>query len=157
MLVTLRFMRGRWLLLVRRLHLYLSVFFAPLLLLFVVTGWAQTTGLAHSSSLMARLSEVHKDQYYPASEADTDNKKHFFLGGKTGRNTSTVLVKRLVAMMCAALIISIALGMVLAFTTMRSRIPVWISLILGIATPVLLLALAHVKPPSHAQAPVTQH
>jgi cytochrome c biogenesis protein CcdA len=47
--------------------------------------------------------------------------------------------------MCIALIISISLGLVLAFTTVRHRIPLLIAFILGVATPVLLLALAHVK------------
>jgi hypothetical protein len=47
--------------------------------------------------------------------------------------------------MCVALIISISLGLFLAFTVVRNRIPVWIALILGIVTPVLLLAAGHVK------------
>ncbi len=53
--------------------------------------------------------------------------------------------KLLVAAMCVALIISIALGLALAFTMVRNRIPVWIALILGVATPVTFLVLAHLN------------
>ncbi len=53
--------------------------------------------------------------------------------------------KWLVVAMCVSLMVSISLGLVLAFTMVRNRTPVWIALILGVATPVLLLALAHVK------------
>jgi hypothetical protein len=135
-------MRGKWLLLVRRLHLYLSVFFAPLLLLFVVTGWAQTMGFVRSSVLMEQLSRVHTSQYFPTAIETT---KRFGGPGRGGKNPRAVSgpMKLLVVAMSVALIISIALGLALAFTMVKNRIPVWIALILGVATPVLLLALAH--------------
>ena len=55
--------------LLRRLHLYLGVFFAPLLLLFTVTGWWQTVtpdrnkGLGFGQSWIEKLSTIHVDQY----------------------------------------------------------------------------------------------
>jgi len=147
-------MRGKMLLLVRRTHLYLSVFFAPLLLLFVITGWAQTMDFDHSTVLMERLSKVHMKQYFP-TEAGSGRKPIFrttpgLQGADQKENKSAVKritrpFKFLVAAMCVALIVSISLGLILAFTVVRNRIPVWIALILGIATPVLLLALAHMK------------
>ena len=45
--------------------------------------------------------------------------------------------------MSIALLISIFLGLILAFTMVRNRLPVILALILGIATPVFLLVLAH--------------
>jgi hypothetical protein len=145
-------MRGKILLIVRRLHLYLSVFFAPLLLLFIITGWAQTMDFDHSSTLMRRLSTVHKNDYFPSSATssadhhgsrprefgDADRREG---GPKTG--VPTWPMKWLVSAMCVSLIISISLGLVLAFTMVRNRTPVWIALILGIATPVALLTAAH--------------
>lgn len=130
-------MRGKTLLLVRRLHLYLSVFFAPLLLVFVVTGWAQTMNFDRASPVLEDLSQVHTRQLFEAP--------HKF-GGHTGHGMErqrALPMKWLVAAMCVALLVSISLGLVLAFTTVRQRVPVWIALILGVATPVFLLALAH--------------
>lgn len=139
-------MRGKWLFWVRRFHLYLSVFFAPLLLLFVITGWAQTAGFDHSTALMQRLSDIHKDQYFPTTTA-TKGKVTFagLIGTKNSVRNITWPTKLLVVAMCFALITSISLGLILAFTMVRNRIPVWIALILGVATPVLLLAAAHLK------------
>ncbi len=138
-------MRGKILLWVRRAHLFLSVFFAPLLLLFVITGWAQTMDFDHSTSLMQNLSRVHTDQYYPMG---TRNGRPSFDNDSftdAGAKQHTWATKWLIAAMCVALIISISLGLVLAFTMVRNRIPVWIALLCGIAAPVLLLTLAHVK------------
>jgi hypothetical protein len=146
-------MHGKWLLLVRRTHLYLSVFFAPLLLLFVITGWAQTMDFDHSSTLMERLSKVHTKQFFPTDD-NFDRKQVFTTTtpgvagtepreGRTPAKRMTWPTRWLIASMCVALITSISLGLILAFTMVRNRIPVVIALILGIATPVLLLALAH--------------
>jgi hypothetical protein len=135
-------MRGPVLLVVRRLHLYLSVFFAPLLLLFIVSGLAQTMDFDHSTPLLRDLSQVHTKQFFPTA-ADAGK-----IGEKIDRARFTELTKPmrwLVAAMCGALLVSICLGLALAFTMVRKRAPVWIALILGIATPVLLLALAHFR------------
>ncbi len=66
---TLTVMNGQWLQLIRRIHLYLSVFFTPLLLLFIITGWAQTVGF--QTSIMKKFSEVHTGQYFPTTSAST--------------------------------------------------------------------------------------
>jgi hypothetical protein len=55
----------------RRLHTFLGVFFSPLLLLFVVTGWWQTVspnrnkGLGFGTSWIEKLSTIHVDNYFP--------------------------------------------------------------------------------------------
>jgi hypothetical protein len=143
-------MNGKWLQLIRRIHLYLSVFFAPLLLLFVITGWAQTTGFGSSFPLMENLSKVHTGQYYPTTNCVTSKTGKWSFAGQTGtaknsKETTTWPIKRLIAVMCMALIISISLGLVLAFTVVRNKIFVCIALILGIAVPALLLVLPHLK------------
>ena len=142
-------MKGRWLQWIRRIHLYLSVFFTPLLLLFIITGWAQTVGF-DQTSIMKNFSEVHTRQYFPMTRTIHGAKgEKLTLAGQTGTSKSgrQIMIwptKWLVVAMCVSLMVSISLGLVLAFTMVRNRIPVWIALILGVATPVLLLALAHV-------------
>ena len=133
-------MRGKVLLLIRRLHLYLSVFFAPLLLVFIVSGWAQTMDFDHSTPLLRNLSQIHTKQFYPlASDAGK-------IGPKVDRarfEQITLPMRWLVAAMCGALLISIILGLVMAFTMVRQRVQVCVALALGIALPAGLLALAH--------------
>ena len=113
----------------RRVHLYLGCFFAPLLLFYVATGWYQTVnpdrrkGVGDSTDLISRLSRVHVEQYYPTESA-------------TGY--STFFFRLLIVLMAIALITTVSLGIVLAFRTSRNKLPVWLSLGLGIALPVIL-------------------
>ncbi|HEY8966524.1 MAG TPA: hypothetical protein VIM58_08780 [Candidatus Methylacidiphilales bacterium] len=135
--------------LLRRLHLYLGVFFAPLLLLFTVTGWWQTVtpnrnkGFGFGKSWIEKLSTIHIDQYYPL----------------TGPHTyATHAFKILVVVMSAALIATLLLGLVLAFkgTAPKQRKLVWIALLGGIAVPVVLLALGAKARPHIAPHPALQ-
>ena len=118
--------------LIRRIHLYLGCFFAPMLIFYVATGWYQTVnpdrrkGVGDSSDLISRLSRVHVEQYYPTESA-------------TGY--STFFFRLLIVLMAIALITTVSLGIVLAFRTSRNKWPVWFSLGLGIALPVILLWL----------------
>lgn len=118
----------------RRVHLYLGVFFAPLLLFFVLTGWRQTLypnrlkSAADAESLMQKLQMVHVDQIYPNSQ-------------EVEHPTSPKLFKTLVVVMSVALVITIAIGVYLAFRSLRPRWPVWASLALGIVVPIILLWL----------------
>jgi hypothetical protein len=140
-------MRGRLLLVVRRLHLYLSVFFAPLLLLFVVTGWTQTMDFDHSTRLLKNLSQIHTHQSFPAPEKATKTPGERG-GGDAVRarlRAATWPMRWLVSSLCVALLISISLGLALAFTMVRNRVPVWIALILGVATPVAVLVADHFR------------
>ncbi|HKS36783.1 MAG TPA: hypothetical protein VJW76_06315 [Verrucomicrobiae bacterium] len=118
--------------LLRRTHLYLGCFFAPLLLFYVATGWYQTVnpdrrkGVSDSLDLVSRLNRVHVEQYYPTEAA---------------AGYSTYAFRILVVVMSIALITTLALGIVLAFRTSRNKWPVWLSLGLGILLPVVLLWL----------------
>ncbi len=118
--------------LIRRIHLYLGCFFAPLLIFYVATGWYQTVnpdrrkGVADSNDLISRLNRVHVEQYYPTESA---------------AGYSTYLFRGLVVGMAIALVTTVALGVVLAFRTTRNKWPVWLSLALGIVLPIVLLWL----------------
>ena len=116
----------------RRVHLYLGCFFAPLLLFYVITGWYQTVnpdrrkGVSDSQDLVSRLSRVHVEQYYPTESAS---------------GYSTRLFRVLIVIMANALISTVILGIILAFRTSRNKWPVWLSIALGIVLPVVLLWL----------------
>jgi NhaP-type Na+/H+ or K+/H+ antiporter len=119
---------------IRRLHLYLGVFFAPLLLFFILTGWYQTINPerlkspADAETLLQKLRTVHVDQIYPSDH----ELKH---------PSSAKLFKSLIVVMAIALVLTIALGVYLAFKSLRPRWPVWASLALGLVVPVAVLWL----------------
>jgi hypothetical protein len=53
---------------IRRWHLFLSLFFAPMLLFYIATGWYQTftvnrnKSLGEQEDLVSKLTSVHVDQ-----------------------------------------------------------------------------------------------
>ena len=118
--------------LIRRIHLYLGCFFAPLLIFYLTTGWYQTVnpdrrkGVADSDDLISRLNRVHVEQYYPTESAS---------------GYSTYLFRGMIVIMAVALMTTVILGVILAFRTSRNKWPVWLSLVLGIVLPIVLLWL----------------
>ncbi|HTG43954.1 MAG TPA: hypothetical protein VK633_05420 [Verrucomicrobiae bacterium] len=122
---------------VRKLHLYLSVFFAPLLIFYIGTGWYQTVQsqrnklLGEQETFAAKLTSIHVDQVYP---------KPNVLG-----EYSPALFKALVVTMSISLLVTIALGIYLAFRTSRRLWTVGLSLVLGLLLPALFLWLGQPK------------
>ncbi len=118
--------------LLRRIHLYLGCFFAPLLVFYVSTGWYQTVnpdrrkGVGDSTDFISRLSRVHVEQYYPTESAS---------------GYSTYLFRGMIVIMAVALMTTVILGVILAFRTSHNKWPVWLSLVLGIVLPIVLLWL----------------
>lgn len=118
----------------RRWHLYLGVFFAPMLLFFLATGWYQTQVHERQKSpesaetVVQKLTVVHTDQVYPKDTERT-------------RRSSPKAFQVLVYAMSAALGATTLLGIWLAFRSLSRTGPVWAALLLGIAVPVLLLWL----------------
>src|SRR6266478_5861936 len=132
---------NRWL---RQLHRYLGVFFAPLLLLYIATGWWQTVtvnrnkGLGFGKSWIERLSTIHIDQYFPWGM----------------RDYSTYLYKGFVIAMSVGLIITTLLGLVMGFRFSKSKITMTVTLAAGILVPILLLYFGEgAKKQMHPQAP----
>lgn len=129
-----RNMKGKWLPWARQAHLFLGVFFSPLLLMFIITGWWQTVTTdeekeAHGGrfhTLMENLSNVHTDDYFPHPGAS---------------HHSHLAFKILVVTMCLALIAAIGLGLILAWQIKRKGAVV-IAFVLGILLPALLLYFA---------------
>ena len=118
--------------LLRRFHLYLGCFFAPMLLFYVSTGWYQSVtlrrnkGVGEAEDWLSKLRSVHVDQIYPAESANS---------------YSPFLFRSLVVVMSIALIATVVLGIILAVRTIRPRWLVWTSLALGIIVPVFMLWL----------------
>ena len=120
--------------LLRRLHLYLGCFFAPLLLFYLLTGWYQTLNPnrlkspSEAETLLHKFRVVHSDQIFP-SENELD------------KPSSPKKYQALVVVMSIASTVMILIGLVLAFKTLRSQWPVWVSLTLGVVLPAFLLWL----------------
>ena len=114
----------------RQLHLYLGCFFAPLVAFFSLTGILQTYRLHEAPknqpppAWIKTLATVHKDQRLARGEPATAMK---LFSAATG----------------VALILTMALGVVLAFKLGRSRLAVVGCLVLGTVIPVAAVWLAH--------------
>jgi hypothetical protein len=117
--------------------LYLSVFFAPLLIFYIGTGWYQTVRtqrnklLGEQDTFVTRLTSIHKDQIYPKPGA---------LG-----EYSTTLFKILVVAMSISLLVTIGLGIYLAFRSTRKAWSVALLLAGGLLLPILFLWLGQPK------------
>ena len=122
---------------VRKLHLYLSVFFAPLLIFFVATGWYQTVStqrnkiLGEQDTWVSKMTSVHVDQIYPVEAGEEEYRPALFKG--------------LVIGMSVALLATILLGMVLAFKSTRRAWLVAVCLLAGALVPVVFLWLGQPK------------
>src|SRR5688572_3804639 len=116
----------------RRIHLFLGCFFAPLLLFFVGTGWYQTMhpdrkkGLGEGGGWIGKMMTIHVDQILESPVVGAYDPRPF---------------QYLVVVMSLALIATTVLGIILAFRFSRTKWPVWVSLVLGLLAPMVLLWL----------------
>ncbi|MCE0524022.1 MAG: hypothetical protein LV480_14025 [Methylacidiphilales bacterium] len=123
-------MRGKWLQRVRRIHLWLGVFFSPLLLLFITTGLWQTfvpdddKDKGFFNSTMSKFSSIHTDDYFHRNGV---------------HDHASPLFKIVVACMAVALIGTILLGLALACQTAKRFWWIALAFLLGILVPVLAL------------------
>ncbi len=118
----------------RNIHLYLGVFFAPLLLFFLISGCWQTFDFHHASedgrykppAIIKSLSQVHMDQRWADSKMKPE---------------PSIPFSYLVVLMSMGLLVTTILGIVMAFKYTRGWI-VWALLFLGMAVPWFFLWLA---------------
>jgi uncharacterized iron-regulated membrane protein len=122
--------RGNLLQRVRLIHTWLGVFFSPLLLLFIITGWWQTfvsddtKNKGFFNSIMVKFSTIHTDNYFPRYAGSHHSSQHF---------------KILVACMAVALILTILLGLALACQTVKKFWWTALAFLLGILVPAMTL------------------
>ena len=117
----------------RQIHLYLGCTFAPLLCFFAVSGVWQTYRLnehnyntGYNPRTLALLSTLHT-----GGSLKTDGPDHL----------SSPSMRVFVAAMAVSLLITMILGIIMAFRFGRGRI-VAACLLAGIAVPVIFIALA---------------
>lgn len=107
----------------RSLHLYLGCIFAPMLLLFAITGIWQTLGI-HGAKWMGVLSSIHMAH-----------------GMKSGPNLNSPPLKIFVVLMALAFIVTTILGIMMAVNYGRNRRTAYYCLGFGIAFPLLLILI----------------
>jgi hypothetical protein len=118
----------------RNIHLYLGVFFAPLLIFFLISGCWQTFGLHEASksgdyappAIIKSLSQVHKNQRWVDSKMAPK---------------SSIPFRYLIVLMSVGILITTVLGIIMAFKYTKGWI-VWGCLLLGIVVPCFLLWFA---------------
>jgi hypothetical protein len=105
----------------RRLHLYLGCFFAPMLLFFTISGIWQTVGWNDHNAILRWLSTIHKNQ-----------------GLKGGAHLNSFPLELFVLLMSLGLILSVVTGIVMAFKFGRGKITL-ASLAAGILIPLIMI------------------
>lgn len=146
-------MRPNTLRLLRRYHHYLGLFFAPMILLFAISGALQTFRLQEAKGYggpppnwIVWLASVHKDQGPPrqpraekpkaASEASKPRAEAPRPGPK---RSSPLPLKIFVVLLSIALAISTIMGIVIALANRAMRRVSIVLLVLGTVAPAVLL------------------
>ena len=108
----------------RRLHLYLGCFFAPMLLFFAVSGIWQTLRLNDHIGFLKTLSMIHTGQQHKGA----------------GWQPTSAYLDAFVIVMSAGLVFSIITGVIMAFKFGRGRITLY-SLAAGVLVPAAIICL----------------
>ena len=106
----------------RSIHLYLGCIFAPMLLFFAISGIWQTLGIR--ASVFGWLSALHTSARF-----------------KNGHEPSSPAFRLFVLVMAVSFVISIMLGIIMAFKFTKSRKAALVCLALGVIIPVALVLL----------------
>lgn len=116
----------------RKAHLYLGCFFTPMLLFYILTGWYQTVNTerlkspSEATSFLQKVRTVHVDQIYPGED-------------EFDKPSNPKMFQFLVILMSLAATVTIALGVFLAFKTIRPKWALWATLAGGVLLPMLML------------------
>ncbi|HEV3270923.1 MAG TPA: hypothetical protein VGZ93_01960 [Candidatus Methylacidiphilales bacterium] len=119
--------------LLRRIHLYLGCFFAPMLLFFSISGIWQVYGLQWVSgpNILTYLSTIHMGHNL------------FFKDPAKAYSFTSPYLEFFVVLMAASLVISIILGVVMAFKFGRGTLAL-VCLAAGALIPlILIIVFAH--------------
>jgi hypothetical protein len=140
--------------LIRQLHIWISVFVAPSLLFFAITGALQTFRIPdqkEAPAVLQKLARLHKDDVFAVKPVRP--KKPEAAGGhdkakaekppeaKPQPKPSTEVLKWFFATVSVAIAVSTLLGLWMALAYSRQKLVIWILLIAGAAAPILILAL----------------
>ena len=116
--------------LLRRIHLYLGCFFAPMLIFFSVSGIWQVYGLqwVNGPNILTYLSTIHMGHQI------------FFKDPTKAYSLSSPYLEFFVVLMAVSLVISIILGVIMAFKFGRGTLAL-ASLAGGVLIPLILIIL----------------
>ena len=135
----------------RQWHLYLGMIFAPMILLFAISGALQTFRLHEESgwggakppSWMVWMASVHRDDRLPQHEAAKSNPDHKAMTDKPKaprpKPLSRLLLQIFSVLLSVGLTISAVLGIVIALNSRATRGVSLLMLAVGTALPLLLL------------------
>ncbi len=160
----------RWMLWFRRLHLYLGCFFTPMLMFYILTGWYQTVNedrlkeASEAQTFWQQARVVHTDSILPPKKADksvVEELEALIANGASAEEVQAFMqeqgldptgsseesksrpatYKWLAILMCLMASVTIALGLVLSFKTIRRKWLVAAVLAAGCLLPWLMLKL----------------
>ena len=138
---------------IRQLHVWISVFVAPSLIFFAITGALQTFRVPDekdASVLLQKLARVHRDDVFAVKPAKPKKPEAASAEGprkpeaekpKPTAKSSTEVAKWFFAITSIAIAITTLLGLWMALAYSRQKLVIWALLIAGAATPVIILAL----------------
>lgn len=134
--------------LIRRLHVYASVFVAPSLLFFALTGAVQTFRIPDQKAapvVLQKLARLHKDDVFAVKPARPKPP-----GAREGPSAprpappptkaSTTVLKWFFATVSVGIAATTSLGLWMALAYGRDRGLLWAILVAGAAAPALILA-----------------
>lgn len=137
----------------RQIHLYLGMFFAPMLLLFAVSGALQTFRLNEPGgwggtppTWMVWVAAIHKNQAAPRGDAHQeghhdDAPKAPRAAPRPPQGPSPLPLKILTVLMAIGLFASAVIGIVIALNLRGFRTGSLIALAIGTVLPIVLLKL----------------
>ena len=120
----------------RKIHLYLGCIFAPMLILFIVTGCLQTFNLHRQMKnssytppqIVSSLTQVHMDQRFTSKDVFPK---------------SSYPLKIFILLMSLGLLATTLLGIFMAFKVNKNKALVWICLLSGILIPAFFLWIGY--------------
>ncbi len=146
-------MKPRTLMTLRQYHLYLGVFFAPMILLFSVSGALQTFRLQEEKGYGAKppgwivwLASVHKDQRLPREKKPAPEQAAAKPAmpkpvDDAAKQPNTLPLKIFVLLMSIGLALSTITGLIVALAHHRTRRTYLAIMLAGAIVPVALLWL----------------
>ncbi|HEX3366595.1 hypothetical protein [Phenylobacterium sp.] len=140
--------------LIRQIHIYISVFVAPSLLFFAFTGALQTFRIPDQKTapvVIQKLARLHKDDVFAIKPLRPERPK---AAGHDGTDrpkadpekppeakASIEAMKWFFAAVSVGVMFSTLFGLWMALAHSRRKPIVWVLLVAGVATPVLIAAL----------------
>ena len=138
--------------LIRKLHVYASVFVAPSLLFFAMTGALQTFRIPDrpdASVVLQKLARLHRDDVFAVKPARPKKPEGAKAEGrpaaapaeKPKADPSTEILKWFFTLTSIVVMVTTLFGLWMALAYNKDKLLLWIVLLAGAAAPVLILAL----------------